>query len=62
MKSLFIPQRFRTAEDADLFQECLDKNQPFPEDKLIRPFVKHSSGTITWNPEYQNAPFEMTFI
>lgn len=55
------PPRFRTIENARLFEKCLADRTPFPADKWVCPY-KLVDGVAIVNPEYRDAPYEMGYF
>lgn len=55
------PPRFRTAEDGQLFLDCLAASKPFPAEKWIHPYAV-TNGVAHINREYSEAPFELRYL
>ncbi len=56
------PPRFRTIEDALLYEQCLRDRKEFPENRQLYPMKLLPNGNAIPNPEYENAPFEMGYF
>lgn len=57
-----LPPRFRTYEDAMLYQTCLQNRTEFPKEKWLWPFVMGEDGSAIVNPEYRDAPYQCSII
>lgn len=65
VRSLAIPVRFRTHEDALLYMQCLRDKTEFPAEKWIHPFkvvmnLGHKECIQT--QEFKDAPFELSYV
>lgn len=54
--------RFATYEDAMLFMDCLAASKQYPQEKWIYPYKQLPNGDAIVNPEYANAPYELTYL
>lgn len=55
------PPRFKTIEDARLYEQCLKDKTTFPIEKWVWP-CKVVGGLAVVSQEYKDAPYEMRFL